>query len=176
MKNILILLLLACSFQMVAQDDAQEVKWATFEKDGLKAQYPETWGLTEGLMGTVFVIQSPIENETDRFSESVNLMMQDLSGFGREISMKEFVELSEVQLKNMITDFSSVKSEATTFKGQDGWTLTYTGKQGEYELKWHQLFFIADQKAYVLTFTGDMEGFDRLLPAAEKIMNTLEWK
>jgi hypothetical protein len=43
-------------------------------------------------------------------------------------------------------------------------------------LKWHQLFFIADQKAYVLTFTADMEGFDRLLPAAEKIMNTLEWK
>jgi serine/threonine-protein kinase len=175
MKNLIILFLLTAAFQLTAQE-AKETKWASFEKDGLSINYPETWGLTEGLMGSVFVIQSPIENETDRFTESVNLIMQDLSGFGREISLKEYVEVSEVQLKNMITDFSPVSSGATTFKEQEAWEMVYAGKQGEYELKWRQLFFIADQKAYVLTYTADMEGYDRLLPKAEEIMETLKWK
>ncbi len=171
MRGIFSLLLVFVAGFAMAQDGM-----ATFEKENISIKYPETWALSEGLMGSVFVLQSPMENDQDRFSETVSLMKQDLSYAGRDVSVKEFAEVAQVQLKNMVQGFSMESSEPVQFAGQEAYELVYSGKQEDFELKWKQIVVVKDKVAYMLSYQAAKDAYDRQLENADKVLNSFNIK
>ena len=80
MKSITLFILLILTHSAFSQNSISTEK-AKFIKDSYNIQYPKTWKLdTSKSMGVDLFIFSPLENETDKFRENVNILIQDLRG------------------------------------------------------------------------------------------------
>ena len=65
----------------------------TFDQPNYSIQYPLSWNLNQNQMGTSFIILSPMESEQDKFSENVNLVIQDMTG--KDIDLDKYTKISE---------------------------------------------------------------------------------
>lgn len=156
-------------------EDQKEESWKTKEGEDYQLNYPPDWEVNDDIgMGLSFAILSPLDDENDQFRENVGLVIQDLSGYG--ITLDQFAELSEGQIKTMITDSKILFNEKKTMNDTEYQKVIYTGKQGIYELKYEQYYWVINEKAYILTLTGSLNGFDQYQEVGEKIMNSFSVK
>ena len=54
--------------------------------------------------------------------------------------------------------------------------IIYTGKQGEFNLKFEQYYWVIDEKAYVLTLTCEEDEFENYQETGETILNSFVLK
>ena len=167
MKHILLSILLIITTSGIAQE------WNTLNKEEYSIQYPNNWELNEsGQMGTSFVLLSPLSNESDQFKENVNLLIQDLRGY--DLNLDKYVEISENQTQTMITDGNIIESKRITSGALNYHKVIYTGKQGIYNLKSEQYFWLVNDKAFVLTLICEVNQFDDYKATGEKILNSFK--
>lgn len=159
-----LLILFICIFQIKAQSNQKTLKGNDFQ-----INYPDQWEVNQsGLMGSIFFIFSPLDDSTDKFRENINLVKQDLSGI--KMSLDDFVILSEKQLKTIITDVKIIQSKRITKNNNEHHLIILEGKQGFFHLKTMQYYWIKNNKAYILTFTAEIDKFDSYFSKAKKIM------
>jgi hypothetical protein len=145
--------------------------WKTFSDKNYTVQYPSNWELNQsGQMGTSLILFSPLENEKDQFKENINLIIQDLTG--RNIDLDKFVEISEGQVKTMITKSSLIESTRMKNSNPEFHKMIYLGEQGIFSLKFEQYFWIINQQAYILTLTCEQTKFSDYKETGEKILNS----
>ena len=149
--------------------------YLTHSDEHCEILYPGDWDKnTTGQMGTSFILFSPLESEGDKFRENVNLLIQDLQG--QKIDLKSFVELSENQVKTLITDGEVLESEMLNNSNGEHHKLVYNGKQGVFNLRFEQYFWIIEGSAYILTFTSEADKFPQYKSVSEKILNSFKMK
>ncbi|MEO5892949.1 MAG: hypothetical protein ABIQ31_22055 [Ferruginibacter sp.] len=149
--------------------------WKTFTKDNYSVQYPPTWELNEtGAMGASFFVFSKPESKDDLFKENVNLLIQDLGG--QNIDLDKYVEISESQIKTMITNGSLVESKREKADSREYQKMIYTGDQGTYHLWFEQYYWILKGKAYVLTLTCEKNTVAQFKVTGEAILNSFFFK
>ena len=147
--------------------------WNTIKKDNYSIDYPKDWELNEsGQMGTSFILFSPLSSPKDQFKENVNLLVQDLTGYN--LDLNGYVEISVGQIKTMITDGKIIESKRLKNQKLDYQKIIYTGKQGNYNLKFEQYYWVVDDKAFVLTLTCEETQFDNYKLTGEKILNSFK--
>ena len=148
------------TIQEKSNEEAVEQNFNTYKNDefGIQLNYPNTYQVKEGLMGTVAAFLSPLKDSTDLFQENLTVLVQDLSS--QPMTLKEFTELSLSQIPQVITDANIISSEAASLAGNPANKVVYTGKQGQYNLKWMQLWTIVDTSAYLLTYTTEIDEYD----------------
>ncbi|MEX2379194.1 MAG: hypothetical protein WD530_00505, partial [Vicingaceae bacterium] len=123
----------------------QSEKWNSLIKNEYLIEYPNNWDLDEsGQMGTSFFLFSALQSQEDQFRENVNLLIQDLSG--HQLDLDEYVELSEDQIKKMITDSEIIESKRVVNSESTYHKVLYTGKQGTYHLKFVQYYWLVADK------------------------------
>lgn len=171
---ILISNLTACSQNVKSNKQTEVLEgWETLTESNYSIKYPENWELNKsGQMGTNFILFSPLTSDQDQFKENVNLLIQDLTG--HNLDLNKYVEISEGQVKTMITDGNIIESERVSNSNINYHKLIYTGKQGIYELKFEQYFWVIENKAYVLTLTTEVEQFNNFQKIGERILNSFE--
>jgi len=77
--------------------------WKTINGIDYSIQYPASYELNRsGLMGMIFMILSKQTSHKDLFRENVNLHIDNLAG--RNIDIDKYVEISENQIKTMLTN------------------------------------------------------------------------
>lgn len=149
--------------------------WESVNEPSYQLSYPKDWVLNqEGIMGTTLIIFSPLEGPDDDFKENVNLVVQDLKGMN--IDMDQYVEISEAQLENLMTDYKPLLSKRSKMKGQEFHRLSYNAKQGIYDLELEQHLYIVNEKAYVLTFTREIDSGKELKEIAKLIFEGFTFK
>lgn len=162
---------LSQSEELIKQDG--HAQWKTFSQDLISIEYPEDWEIqSPGQMGTKFILFSPIRNQEDQFRENINLIIQDLSG--HHMSMDQYVEASQQQIKNLITDGKLMESERIEKGGEQIHKIIFIGKQGMFELKFEQHYRIENDQAYVLTLTCIATEFDDYRERGEQIMDSFK--
>lgn len=145
--------------------------WKTYEDSNYTIQYPPNWELDlKGEMRTSFILFSPSENENDKFIENVNLIIQDLKGMN--MNMDKYVEISEEQLKTMITNSVLIESKRVKDKNPEYHKLIYTGNQESLQFQFEQYLWIINEKAYILTLTCEINKFSEYKEVGEKILNS----
>jgi len=155
--------------------NANPTNWKTLEQRDYTIKYPDSFELnTSGQMGTSFLLFFKQSSANEMFRENINLIIQDLKGLN--ISLDGFVEISENQIKTLITDGILIESKRFKKDNSEFHELIYTGKQGVYELKWKQYFTIKNEKAYILTLTTEVEQFETYKTVGEEIMNSFKLK
>jgi len=124
----------------------------------------------EGTMGTSFYLFSPMSSATDVFRENINLIKQDISAYN--MNLDQYAELSVSQIPQFITDGKIVSSEKMQDDKGEYQAVIFTGKQGIYDLKFLQYYWINSGTAYVLTLTCDISSFDEYVDLGKAIMGS----
>jgi hypothetical protein len=151
----------------------QTKDWNTIKKDGYSIDYPKAWELnTSGQMGASFILFSPLSSQKDQFRENVNLIVQDLTGYN--LDLDKYVEISEGQIQTLITNGKIIESKRVKNQTLDYQKVIYIGKQGIYNLKFEQYYWVVGNKAYVLTLTCEETQFDNYKLTGEKILNSFK--
>jgi PsbP len=170
MKSLLTLTLSVLSFWSIAQTSSKNTI-LSFKKENYSIQYPKTWSLdTSGLMGSKLFLFSALENESDKFKENVNVMVQDLGG--QDISLAQYAEISEPQIKSLLTDAKIYESTVITTAKVPYYKLMYSMKQGLFTLKIESLCYIKNRKAYLITFCAEFDKFDLFKNEGEQILKS----
>lgn len=171
MKKIAPLVLLLAIVVLSAFSKNIQEGWSTLSEKNYSVQYPEEWRLDQsGQMNTKFMLFSPITGADDSFSENVNLIIEDLTG--HNISLDQYVELSENQLKSVLENVNIVSSETITGDDMEFHKVVFTGAQGAFNLKFTQHYYIYSNKAFVLTLTCEANQYDNYKNIGEKICNS----
>ena len=149
--------------------------WKALSEPNYSIQYPESWDLDKsGQMGLSLILLSKLSTQQDQFRENVNLLIQDLQG--QNINLDKYVEISEGQIKTMITNGNLIESKRLSENEFEFQKVIYTGDQGVYKLKFEQYYWIKNGKAYVLTLTCELEQFEKYKVNGEKILNSFRLK
>ncbi len=177
--TILLFTLIACGQTSVKQESGENKTktiegWKTLSENNYAIQYPSNWELNQnGQMGTSFILLSSLENKEDQFRENVNLIIQDLTG--RNIDLDKYSEISEGQVKSMITNSNIQESKRIKNGNKEYHQLIYTGDQGQYHLKFEQYYWVEKEKAYVLTLTCQQNTFANFKEIGENILNSFSF-
>jgi serine/threonine-protein kinase len=139
---------------------------------GIRIKYPADWTKDEQIMGAVVVFFAPTEGPSDIFQENVNIIVQDLSA--QPMTLDEYTELSLGQIEQFITDPSILDSSAVTLADIPGHRVVYTGKQGQYDLKWMQVWTVQNNKAYVISYTAETSKYSTFLGTAQEMIDSFE--
>lgn len=118
-------------------------------------------------MGTVVIFFSDQKNSSDLFQENLNVLVQDLSA--QPMTLAEYTDLSIEQIKLFVSDSKILSSKKITLAGNLANELIYTGKQGQFDLKWKQIYTIIGDTAYILTYTSEIDDFDNYLEGFNQI-------
>jgi serine/threonine-protein kinase len=138
-------------------------------------KYPSNWELnSEGKMTTSFVLFAPLESTQDKFKENINLIIQDLSGY--TIDLEAYTAISEQQLKNAVVNFKLVESKQIKNEKDTYHHIIYEGEQAGFKLYFQQQYRVKNNKAYVLTFTAELQSVKRFSDVATKILNSFQLK
>jgi len=171
---ILLLELTACAqsednkTQTIVIDDCKSLT-----ENNYSINYPEDWELNKsGLMGSSFILFSPLSSEQDQFKENINLLIQDLTG--HNLNLEKYAAISEEQIKTMITDGNILESKRVTTDTLSHHQIIYTGRQGIFNLKFEQYYWVIGDKAYVLTLTCEETQFENYQKVGEEILNSFK--
>ncbi len=174
--SFLFISLIACG-QATQKNTGTEIEkgWKTLDESIYSIQYPENWDLDKsGQMGLSFVLLSKQSTPKDQFRDNINLLIQDLQG--QNINLDKYVEISEGQIKTMITKGNIIESTRQNENGSEFQKVIYTGDQGVYNLKFEQYYWIENGKAFVLTLTCELDQFETYKVTGEKILNSFRLK
>jgi hypothetical protein len=143
-----------------------------FVRESYKLQYPASWAIdTSKKMGADFFILSPRENDTDKFQENVNLLVQDLTG--QNIDLDKYAEITERQIREMAIEGTIYESKKIIKPDKsEYYKMVYGMTQGIFKLKVEQYYFIKKDKAFIMTFTAESSKFDSFQSAGEQILNS----
>jgi len=149
--------------------------WKPLNENSYSVQYPDNWDIDQsGKMGISLILLSKLSSPQDKFRDNVNLLIQDLQG--QSINLDKYVEISEGQIKTMLTNGNLIESKRLSEHGSDFQKVLFTGDQGVYKLKFEQYYWIKNGKAYVLTLTCELEQFEKYKVTGEKILNSFRLK
>lgn len=166
----LVLTLIACG-QAQQKEIETEENWKSLDKKDYSIQYPDTFELdTSGQMGMDFILFSKKSSQQDSFRENVGLLIQDLTG--QNIDLDKYVEISEEQINTMITNSKIIASKRVSKNNKEYQRVIYTGKQGQFDLKWQQFYWVENKKAFVLTLTCEENKYDKYSTVGKAIMKT----
>lgn len=150
----------------------QKGAWIEFKKDNYHIDYPENWTLDTTNTATCFIIFSPLSSDTDEFKENLNLVVQDLSGLNFDLD--NFTALSEQQIQNYMEESDLTENERLKKGNQEYQHLIYTAKSGGKLLRFEQYYWLINEKAYVLTFTAELQYFDQYKSISKEILDSFE--
>lgn len=171
MKTIILFLFFVVPSLAIAQTLPDNSDWKSFKKSDYSISYPSDWNIdTSRVLGSDAFFFSPKESEADKFSENVNILVQNLKGMN--INLDRFVEISEGQIKNLVTDGQLLESKRISENGKEFQRLVYTGRQGVFSLKTIQYYIIVNEKAYVITFVSEVSMYDKYERVGLKVLDS----
>jgi serine/threonine-protein kinase len=167
MKILLVTLLLA----LTTLSYSQTIQDIEFVNKIYQIKYPKNWQLDSSkTMGTDLLLFAPLENESDKFRENVNIIIQNLAG--QNIDLEKYKLITDKQLENAALDAKVSESEIVKAGNESFYRTTYAMTQGKLKLKISSKCFIKNDKAFLVTFTSEIEKYDSYKKIGEEILNT----
>lgn len=146
----------------------------TYAKKDYQLQYPTTWRLdTTGIMGAELFVFSPLTDTTDKFSENVNLLIQDLRG--QHIDLKAYKKISDDQFAQM-QDGKVEESAIIKTGAKEYFRATYAMTQQNIQLKVTSICYIKNEKAYLVTYTALASTYEQYKKFGEEILHSFSFK
>ncbi len=139
---------------------------------GFQAQYPAKWQVVEGAAETTVAFHSPLASAADKFSENVNIIVEDLAAHPG-LTLDGYEEIGLANLAAFMPEFTLKDRRKDALAGRPAKLVEFTCRHDVYRLRVLQAMTIANGRAYVVTYTAEEAEYGRYLPAAKKIMASL---
>lgn len=165
--TVLMVLLLQAPYPCMA---AEKVTY-TSERFLYSMDRPEDWHVKE--IGNATMFLSPLESKEDKFAENVEVDVEDLSEAG-DVSLMDYHRRSIGLATGVLKDFKVLEEAKTEFLNREAIAVLYTATVKEKRFRFKKILFMVGKDAYSLTYNALDEDFDKYLPAAEKIMRSIQ--
>ena len=147
-----------------AQTSGRE--WKNWKGDDCRIAYPADWTERSGQdVGSMVLFLAPLTDTSDRFSENVNVMVQELNG----LTLEDHVRITEEQVSTMLVNGKMITSKALDGNSH---SFEYTGEIEGTALHWNAAVHIHNGKAYLITYTAESSAYDEYLYLAEAMMQS----
>ena len=161
-------LIILIIFLFTACQSNEKYSIKELNKNAYSISYPPNLKLEEnGSKGSEFALFTEKSDVNDQFVENINLVIQNLENLN--VDLNKFVEISENQI---MADGKLISSERLRQNNSEFQKLIYSLPINDFELKFIQYYFVANRKAYILTFTSEAKEFEKYSSDMEKIMST----
>jgi len=149
--------------------------WKTMQQENYSIQYPATWELSQpGQGGTLFQVVSPLESDSDKFRENINLVTEDLTG--KNVDLDTYEKASLDQIKTAFQDFKMMEDKKIKVGAAEYYKIRYSASQGDTHMELEQWLRIEKEKAYILTFVVEKGKYDKFKDIGENILATFTVK
>ena len=143
---------------------------------GFTLEYPSDWAKEESL---TFISPPPSPNDaTNGTTSSTNLTPESIAVTTEvlltNITLEEYSESAIGLLESQFPNFTLLNSFETTLSGYPAHQIEYTYALDGLELKNAQIWAIADNIVYAITYGGTTEEFDSSLPVFESLMESFQ--
>jgi eukaryotic-like serine/threonine-protein kinase len=151
---------------------------------GIYLQYPANWSkMEEKFDANVDVISfiSTPENDTDTFTENVNIAIEPLQN--ESITLEEYSNTTLAALSNVFENFSLISKENTNLDGVPAIKIIFSITQPQITdqsrdidtikqipMKIMQILSVKEGKAYVIIYSAEEAKYDDYLPIIEKMI------
>ena len=162
---------LAALLLAAAPAPAVEKTTYTSQRYLYSVDHPADWRVKEVSNATMFY--SPFESRQDPFAEFVEVDVEDLSQ-AAGVSLIDYHRKSTDNATRLLNDFKLLEEAKTEFIGHEAIAVLYTAVIKEKLFRFKKISLIVGTDAYSLTYTALSDDFDTYLPAAEKIMRSLQ--
>jgi len=157
----------------VAWFASKEYRFKSYKNSeyGFSIKYPVSWLLKENTSGAVVIFYTPKENDMDVSRESVNIVVQNISG--RPTSLKNYSELAIKQMEAVFGENMIIfESEPTFIAGQSGYKLVFLGKTLGSDLKYMSVWTIDGVTAYQITYTSTASQYEHYLSKVKRMLRS----
>lgn len=145
----------------------------TYNNYGVKIGYPNHWTKTDNPYEKVIVFfSSPLESSTDKFSENINIVIEDVSFYYSNLD-----EYKDYTIKNMpkfVKNFKLISSSRVAINELPASEMVFSSRQEGIDLKQLQITTIKDNKAYILTYSAESDNYAQYLDEVNNMINSLE--
>lgn len=143
---------------------------------GYTLEYPADWSKEESL---TFISPPPSADASDgTTAASTNLTPESIAVTTEvlltDITLEAYSESAIGLLESQFPDFTLLNSFETTLSGYPAHQIEYTYTIDGLELKNMQVWTIADNIVYALTYGGTTEEFDSSLPVFESLIESFQ--
>jgi eukaryotic-like serine/threonine-protein kinase len=143
---------------------------------GIKIAYPAGWTKQEQGVPAMFFVgfASPQEDPSDVFSENLNIVIEPLPP---GMTLAQYVQGCLQGMSQ--SPFQYLEKGPATVSGRPAYRHVYTGPLPApvpLSGKVMQYFIVANSKGYVITYTAELQKFDRFLPVIQQMADSLEIK
>lgn len=137
--------------------------------------YPASWLVdSSGFLGGDVFIKSPKQDSLDRFSENVNVFVQDLKGKGYDLL--RMGNESEEQIRNMVNDAVIIESRLDTAASTPCYRLSFKGQQGKFSLLTIQRYYLKEDIGIAVTFTMEATKEGQFENLSTSILDSFKWQ
>ena len=99
-------------------------------------------------------------------------MIQDLKG--EDINLSRYKEITDKQIRDFASDGEILESSIVRKNNQEFYRITYTMSQGKFRVKITSVCFIQNEKAYLSTFSAEVDKYDAYKKTAEQILTSFK--
>ncbi len=139
---------------------------------GIKIKYPQNWqrqDIENAITSEVVAFLSPKDNHADNFQEHLSISVEDFSG-----TLAEYSDEFKNEIQNNFTQAKILNESTTTLANKPALKLVFTTKNQKNRLKNLQVWTLKDDRAYVITYTGTIDDYDKFVETAEKMINSFQ--
>ncbi|HYF99803.1 MAG TPA: PsbP-related protein [Candidatus Saccharimonadales bacterium] len=143
---------------------------------GFTLEYPSDWAKEESL---TFISPPPSSNDAFNGTTLSNNLTPESIAVTTEvlltnITLEEYSESAIGLLESQFPNFTLLNSFETALSGYPAHQIEYTYALDGLELKNAQIWAIADNIVYAITYGGTTEEFDSSLPVFESLMESFQ--
>ncbi len=168
--------LLALTLNLASAQKQKVAEFTNVNRAFYSLKYPSTWTLdTSKLMGTDLFVFAPLENDSAKFKQNINVIIIDLPS-PDAMNLDDAESQLVPMLKQQITNFKLIESRTTDTLGKKVYKIIYSGKQGLSDLMFEQTYFLSGKKAFILTATNLEDKFLASKALGEEILFSFKAK
>ncbi len=133
--------------------------------------HPSDWRVKK--LNKITSFFSPFESKEDKFSENLNIVVEDLSQVSEDVKLIDYHRKGMSQARKSLVNFKVLEEAKTDFKGREAIMVLYTMQDRGVVFKIRALTFFVERDAYVLTYTAALADYDKYLKKVESILNSI---
>lgn len=169
-------------------DGEKDDRYFTYNNDyyGISFKYPSNWienyqfqikKTSDNVKNIVLLTHPPEDEELDNMRITVEYTK-------KSITAKEYIRQTEEKMKQIFPELTIVNTGEITVSGREAPTRVYIWvpeeelAKSEFPQEWkriqqYQVYVSGNNKMYIVTFTGSIDGFSKNYEKYEKILDTL---
>lgn len=161
----LVIILMLCVSSFVFAEEFNIYKSPFFN---FVISYPQNWKIKD--ISGIVVFISPLENKDDKFSENVNVVVEDIGKY--RLSLEQYAKAADDNWLKIDSKVRVIDFQKTNLNGEEAF---YTIAEND-KFKFKQYKLIKNNKAFIITYTSELNKFNKFLNIADIIIQSFKIK